>query len=341
MIQLARESRGYTQTELAELINIPQGNLSRMERDELGVKDEHLKNICKVLNYPESFFYQKAQICPTDTHYRKAIVLDQKIKQKAEAIMNIYKFNIEEMLKSLDLSIKNIPIFSEQYDSPEKIAQYLRSYWKLSKGPIDNLSKIIEENGIITIQMDFETDKIEGRTIVSETGHPIIFINKNSSGDRQRLTLAHELGHVILHINTMPTFARDEEVEAFRFASEFLMPISECQYDLTGKLNLEKLADLKRIWKVSMQSIITRIQKTDIANKNHCRYLWSQIVYKGWKKKEPIEIPKENPTLLNRMINMFMNELNYSKEDISNMFCINLPELEERYFTQKNKLRVA
>lgn len=340
MIQLARESRGYTQTELAIKMDIPQGNLSRMERDELGVKDEHLDKMCAILNYPKDFFYQRNHICTTDTHYRKTITIDQKTKLKAEALMNIYKFNVEEMLKSLDVK-NNIPVIKDQYDSPEQIAKYVRSYWKIPRGAIDNLSKVVEDNGILVIQVDFETEKIDGRTIVTDTGHPIIFINKNASGDRQKLTLAHELGHVILHINGVPSFARDEEDEAFRFGIEFLMPLNECQYDLTDKLSIEKLADLKRIWKISMQSILYRAQKQELVNKNRCKYLWSIFSAKGWRKVEPIEIPKETPTLISRMITMFNVNLEYSKDEIAKIFSLNVNEVDNRYFKQNNKLRVV
>lgn len=342
MIQLARESRGKNQTELAEIIDIPQGNLSRMERGEVGVKEEILEKMSVALQYPKTFFTQQNEIYPPNIHFRKRATLDQKTLLKADAIMNIYRFNIQEMLRSLDLSNRNTPIISEQYDTPEKVAIFLRSYWNVPKGSINDLSKLIEDNGIIVIQIDFETDKIDGRSVMTDTGHAIIFVNKNSSGDRQRLTIAHELGHIIMHVNTIPAFARDEEDEAFRFASEFLMPYSESRYDFTGRLTLEKLADLKRVWKVSMQSILKRAQQLEIIEYNRARYLWSQFNTLGIRRKEPIEIPQEVPTLASRMVNMFLTQLDYTKEDLAGIFRIHLKEVEERYLSPKtNKLRVA
>ncbi|MGB8193110.1 MAG: XRE family transcriptional regulator [Chitinophagaceae bacterium] len=340
MIQLARESRGLSQTELAEKLQIPQGNLSRMERGDIGVKDSHLKKMSDILGYPEDFFSRTNQICTSDTHYRRAITIDQKTKLRSEAIMNIYKFNIEEMLKSLDVR-NNVPTVNDHIDSPAKIAQYLRSYWKVAKGPIDNLTSLVEKNGIIVVPIDFETDKIDGRTIVTDTGHPVIFLNKALSGDRERLTLAHELGHVVMHINRIPTFMRDEESEAFLFASEFLMPFNECQFDLTDKLSMETLANLKRVWKISMQSILYRAQAQELVNKNRCRYLWSIFNAKGWKKKEPIEIPKDKTTLIDKMVKTLIEHLEYSKEDISKLFALSKIETEARYFTPSAKLRVA
>jgi len=341
MIQLARESRGYSQTELADKLSILQSKLSRLESGTIKPKTEDIEAISVALKYPAEFFCQDNQICTTDTHYRKAVAIDQKTKLKAEAIMNIYKFNIEEMLKSLDMGNKNIPIMNDQFNSPEKIAMYLRSYWSVPKGPINDVSQLLESNGIIIIQIDFETDKIDGRTIITDTGHPIIFVNKNAPGDRQRQTIGHELGHVILHLVPTPIFGVDEEAEAWIFGSEFLMPLAECQYDISSGLTLAKLADLKRYWKVSMSSIVTKANKSKLLTANQAKYLYSQMNARGWKRSEPIPIPKETPTLINRMANVFLDEMLYTKQELADSFKISLEELEDRYFKSSNKLRIA
>jgi Zn-dependent peptidase ImmA (M78 family) len=340
MVELARESRSLLQTELAEKIGIPQGNLSRMERGDVGIKEEILTNISKVLNYPIHFFYQDKRISVSDTHYRKAIVLDQKTKLKAEAIMNIYKFNIEEMLKSLEIKV-NVPIITDLYESPAKVAMYLRSYWKVDRGPINDIAKLIEDNGIIIVPMDFETDKIDGRTLLTNTGHPIIFLNTRASSDRQRLTVCHELGHVIMHVNSSPVFCDDEEDAAFEFGQEFLMPYSECQFDLNEKTTIEKLVDLKRYWKVSIQAMITRMLKTGIISKNRGRYLWSIVVAKKWRISEPIELTPPAPTLLKRMIAALQNGLHYNSDDLSAIFCLNKGEFEQRYLPNQGKLKIV
>ena len=348
MIELARLSRGINRSELAELTNISQSNISRMELGHIGISDQAIDSISKALNYPLEFFTQKINLYPPNIHYRKREIISQKILQKADALMNIYRIHIEEMLKNIELSIENIPVISKQEkcDTPEKVAEFIRSYWKVPKGAILNLTQIIEANGIIVIQLDFGTDMIDGRSMMTETGHPIIFVNKHSSGDRMRMTIAHELGHIIMHLKTIPTFARDEEEEAFRFASEFLMPYNEIKHefsDKSEKLSIGKLSDMKRKWKVSMQAILNWAEKNNCITKNQSRYLWSQIISLGMRKKEPIEIPKEDSTLINRMVNIIMESYEYSKNDMASIFKINLSEFEERFFgnSQNVKLRIA
>lgn len=120
-----------------------------------------------------------------------------------------------------------------------------------------------------------------------------------------------------------------------------MLPLAECQYDLASGLTIEKLADLKRIWKIAMQAILYRAQRQKLISYNKARYLWAQLSSKGWKKREPIEIPIEIPTLFNRMVNLLMTELDYTKKDLAKIFKLNQTEIDERFFTQKTKLRVA
>src|SRR5690606_11406451 len=187
-------------------------------------------------------------------------------------------------------------------------------------------------------------DDIDGRSVIADGGQPIIFVNKNKSGDRQRLTIAHELGHIIMHLYTIPTFGRDEEAEAFRFASEFLMPLHEVKHRFNGRVKLETLAELKAIWKISMQAILKRLQTVGIVAYNQARYLWSQFNTYGIRRQEPVPIPQETPALINEMIDLYLKENEYTKNDLVEVFRIKMEEVEERYFNKGSSspfLRVA
>src|SRR5688500_2407750 len=96
MIQLARESRGMSQTDLAKQTNIPQPKLSRIEAGNIvEIQDDVVEVIASALNYPKSFFAQDYKVYPPNIHYRKREVIDQKSLLKADALMNIYRFNIQ------------------------------------------------------------------------------------------------------------------------------------------------------------------------------------------------------------------------------------------------------
>ena len=56
MITLARESQGLTQTQLAEMLNVSQALLSKMESGLKPVTDAVLNRLSEILEYPEEFF---------------------------------------------------------------------------------------------------------------------------------------------------------------------------------------------------------------------------------------------------------------------------------------------
>ena len=335
MIQLARESRGLSQTDLSKKTKIPQPKLSRIEGGfSSEVEADVIKILAAELNYPESFFSQDYKVYPPNIHYRKRETIDQKSLLRADAIMNIYRFNLQELLKVVELSNQNVPRMKE-YTTPENVAQRVREYWRVPSGPIDKLSELLEGQGIIIVPIDFGTDKIEGRSVVADTGHAIIFVNKNSSGDRQRLTIVHEVAHIIMHINSIPTFGRDEEKEAFDFAIEFLMPYQEVKHLSNGRITLEKLAQMKAVWKVSMQAIFKRLQALGVVDYNQARYMWAQFNAQNIKKQEPIYVAPEKPVLVSQMIAMYLEANEYAKTDLVNVFKIPFSEVEERYFEKE------
>lgn len=347
MISIARESRGLSQTELANKLDVSISNVSRYEDGSI-INESTVIKIAEILDYPLSFFYQNFSIQPPNVHYRKRLTLSPKIIRKADALMNIYRGNIEKLLNTIDLDAANLPLLTESnYDKPKKIAQYLRSYWRVEAGPIKDLVGLVEKHGVIVVLFDFETDKIDGRSMMTEAGQPVIFLNRYFPGDRIRLTLAHELGHIIMHLRTFPTFGRDEEAEAFEFASEFLMPESEIKLSLSSsRLTLEKLADMKRIWKTSMAAILYWCEKLHRVTPNQSRYLWSQYSAMGYRKSEPVPVQIDSPTLLGRMValyskNMGDGDIDFGYTKTAVVFNLNLDEFKSMYVSPIFKMRVA
>ena len=62
MIVLAREIRGISQSELADLIQLTQGMLSKIEKGLNKPSEEIFTNICNILEFPMSFFEQTNNI---------------------------------------------------------------------------------------------------------------------------------------------------------------------------------------------------------------------------------------------------------------------------------------
>lgn len=343
MLVLAREARGYTQKELSELLGITQGSLSKIEKGIQKPSIENLEKLCDVLNYPENFFSQQDNIYNPDLiYYRRRIAVKKKILLQAEAKINIIRINIEKLLSSVDLPEENIFQWDiEKNGSPEEAAIVLRQKWRISKGRIDNLSKLIEDNGIILIPFDFGADKFDGLSMYTTTNQPLIFFNTKMPGDRQRLTIAHELGHLILHFGKIIDIERDVEREAMKFASELLVPEKEFKSTIET-CDLRTLANQKLYWKVSMGSLLFRCKALNLITDNQYRYLWQQMAFLGYKTKEPkeINVDVEIPTLLTEIIEKYSDELEYSKDELATLLNINNDDLQEMYFKKETRFKI-
>ncbi len=135
----------------------------------------------------------------------------------------------------------------------EGAARSLREMWMLPAGPIADMVELLEANRGIVLPCDFGTDLIDAMSQRIEGLLILFLVNINSPSDRLRHTLAHELGHMILHTITVKS---DEEMEdeADAFAGAFLLPADEIRPQLR-RFDLRQLADLKLYWKVSSRPV--------------------------------------------------------------------------------------
>lgn len=334
MITVARESRGFSQLELAEKLSLSPSNLSRMEQDFIEVGENHLKSISTILNYPEEFFYQEGETLPPALALRKRNVVAQKIMLPIEAQVNIYRLNAEKLLKAIGQPEINLPVLDiEKLGSPAEAARKLRKLWKIEKGAINNLTQVLEDNGLFLINFDFNTERVDGMSILANGKFPVVFSNKRSLGDRQRFTLAYELGHLVMHLQTNPSFTRDISHEANEFAAEFLMPEKDIKGDFKDGVNLNVLADLKRKWKLSMQALLYRANDIGVITDNQKRYLINQFNSMNIRRREPAEldIPRENPMKLRDMITNYKNKQKLNVKQLALFFNSNEDEFLSKY----------
>ena len=320
MLVLAREYSGLTQTDLAKKLGVSQGTVSKIEEGLRDASDEMIDSLSKIFERPRSFFTQNLNYPLTlEGHFRKKSSLTKKVLRVADARMNIERLQINKLLDSCSLEIADPPFChpDEFLSGPREIAKMMRSSLEILSGPIENLVEVVEQTGCCVRFLDFGTLLIDGFAVLSGTNSPIIFINKAFPSDRRRLTLAHELGHVIMHRGLVRPNMDDE---AFEFAGEFLMPEKEIKPSLYP-LNLEKLARLKLRWKISMAAILQHAKRMGAMNERYFRYMRSQLSKNGYNKEEPYEsnIPEEKPKLLTSVFWHYRNDLQYDITDMSEL----------------------
>lgn len=258
-LELARHLRQFTQKEAAELLGVSQGKLSKAEKGLQPLPSEIILRLPDVYNLPLSFFHQqtdKSQI--GHLYYRKQVSVPAKLQDALDAQIRVQKMAIDQMFEAIELPDFDWPrIQPTETNSPADIARQIKYVLGIHRGAIPNLTVLLEDHGIIVQKMDFGTEKMDGLTSVTDNGRKVIFLNTRMPNDRMRFSLAHELGHLIMHYYFIPSEAADVEDEANEFASEFLMPEKEIK-PLLKRLTLPILGTLKQQWGVSMRALIRR-----------------------------------------------------------------------------------
>lgn len=322
LLRIARQVRGWSQSELSRHSRVSQANISKLENGIIGPTDEVLDSVSKALSFPRSFFFQNDRVIglPVSVNYRKRASVGKKNIERLQAELNIRMLHIRRLLDAVEFE-PELPLPQMDVDDysggPEQIAELIRRTWLVPSGPIRDLIGWIERAGCIVVHCDFAALKVDGFTPRISDMPPCIFLNRNQPADRQRFSLAHELGHVIMHRVPSP----EMEKEANDFAAALLMPARDIRARLSGRyLSIERLASLKPIWQVSMGALLSRAGKIGAITPNQSQYLWRQMSARGYRRTEPPELLNfrpEEPTILPEIIRLHLEDLGYGLSDLA------------------------
>lgn len=297
-IRVARHAQGITQEDLADRAGVTQAALSRWENDLRKPDDDAIAALADALGVTAALLKSADRIpgaMAVDAHMRRRATAPATAWRRLEARLNMHRLHTRRLLHEMNLRAElSIPLLDPVDTSPSTAARVTRMQWRLPTGPVRHLVQWMESAGCLIIEEDFGTSRVDGLAQWVD-GTPVILINSRMPTDRRRLTLAHELGHLVLHSEHM---SPDTENEANEFAAEFLMPAEVIRPELR-RLTLGRLQDLKRHWLVSMQALIERARSLRVLPPADRTRLYKQISARGWRTAEPVsdELPDEKPQL--------------------------------------------
>jgi Zn-dependent peptidase ImmA (M78 family) len=271
-------------------------------------------------------------------HRRKQSVGERELK-RLHAELNFRLIHLGRLLQSVETTqLLPLPwIDVDEGGGPREIARRIRLAWMIPPGPVGNLTEVAERAGIVVIWCDFRAS-IDGVTMNVPGLPPCIFLNRSIPADRMRASLAHEIGHVIMH--RVPTDTIEDE--AYTFGAELLVPEKELRRDLIGgRVALERLARLKAKWRVSMQFLLFQAREIGCLNEYQSQYLWKQISRLGWKTREPAEtdFPPEMPTLFPKLLALHREELGYEMPEFTELLRMESNDLRYLYGIQDTSQR--
>lgn len=267
--------------------------------------------MARAMRVTEEFLLSPSEVELVEVEFRKELAgKREEATLRATVLWEIERYlEIEDILATSTNTWRQpdgFPFHISSKEDAEIAAKKLRAQWGLGSDPIPNLVEFLEERGIKVVCMSLP-DKISGMMcwVKHKSGEllPVIALNQDHDGERQRFSLAHELGHIVLVIP--PAFDdKEREGSCNLFAGAFLIPL-DILVEKIGRhrrtLPVEEILALKPFFGVSAQALVYRCKETKIINQAMYSEIFGDIVRRGWRKKEPMELPKERSTRFGRM----------------------------------------
>jgi transcriptional regulator with XRE-family HTH domain len=307
---------GLTQARLAGLAGLKQSWLSAVEtgRQEPGTAE--LARIADAAGTPASFFSVRPAAVPLDSlRFRKLARASPVTTRRVSTFYRESYRVADSLLAGEDYPRTSLPRATEPELGDGAIEEYAaaarRALGLAPDQPVPYVTRALERAGVAVAQFtltDFDSGELgtSGHHFgVSYRGSAIgglalIGYFPGEHGDRDRFTLAHELGHIILH-SFRPEAARAED-EANRFAGALLLPRDQMLRDLSDDMPLEAFARFKATWGASIQAIIMRARQLGVITEAHKRSLFMQMSQYGWRASEPVKVGREEPRLLGTLL---------------------------------------
>ena len=294
----ARLMKGYSLQDLADALGnqLSRQALHRYEKGEVIPDSEKINLLSKVLNVKPDYFFRNTSIELSEIEYRKLSKMSQKeatiIKEKTREYLSRY-LELEEIIgleMEFDNPLKNFGIVNS-YHQINQAAEQVRKKWSLGDGAIFNVVELLEDKKIKIIKLNVDED-FDGLQTFVNGNIPVLAYNirKTNKPDRIRLTLLHELAHLLLSFGDVTL--KQKETLCFQFAAALLLPEKTIKSELgehRNKLSINELGLIKKQYGISMQAIVMRARDCGIINEYYTKQFFFLIKQMNWKVDEPYE----------------------------------------------------
>jgi len=286
-LERARKAAGLSMNALANEVGLSANAIKKYEHGTAMPSSSNLLKLAKALDVRTEYFFR-----PT------------KVIEQAE--------RWQELLELYPDSVKPIPEFTLPNELPEQIfsleqaedlAIQMRHAWELGLNPIHDMIDTLEAKGVMIITTDVETDKKFDGLAGKIGSTPVVVISTAQSGDRQRFTLAHELGHLVVHGRLAEGI--DEEKACNAFAGAFLLPTQSLIEHLGEKrrhIEPRELLMLKHEYGISMLAALFRAGQCGIITPATQKNLFMLFSKNGWRTEEPGKAYPHESTYLHKQL---------------------------------------
>jgi len=305
--------------------------LSKYEQNQAQPSPLVLTKLSAALGVKANYFLAPLEIQVKFVAYRSATSLPDREKER---VKNVVTQCLEDRIRVQTLigqsQMNAIPwkkLEISSLEDTETQANHMRQLWELGTSPISNVIGTFEEHQLCVLSIKAD-EKFDGMSALGcdSSGDVLagaIVSRQDIPGERQRLNLTHELGHLVLNIPE----TIDEEKAAFRFGSAFLAPAEQLIRAIGHKrsyINIAELLILKKQFGISIQALLHRMLEIGIINDTYYKRWCIYINKTGWKKHEPDELVPEKPEWFTRNLSRLAGEGAITKDEAEQILGTNI-----------------
>lgn len=316
-----RRIHGLTQQEFGERIDLHQTQLSRIERGgSLGIEIAHRAS--SAFGEPLTFFKVPEFTVPLGpTAFRRRAAANAAEKAR---VNELYREASRVFAKvSEDSGYREAELPDPEQDLTRIVDSVREQHGLTPHDPVRNLTRMFERLGVGVINNlddlheDPDDSNISGITMPTRRNtRPIVATTSLGRGDVQRMTLAHELGHLVFDRDA-PTIScstrSPQEQRAFALGSALLLPEGVIRKRINEKSTLRDYLALKTDYGLSAAAIMLRAHRLGLISSDRYRVLSIQHSSRGWRRDEPVEVPTEDPLLLAQAIKKVYPKSTYAR----------------------------
>jgi Zn-dependent peptidase ImmA (M78 family)/DNA-binding XRE family transcriptional regulator len=309
-LKRARKAAALSLRELGERVGVSHSAIKKYEDGAAMPSSDILIQLSRALNVRTEYFFRPEPAVLEGIEYRKRSTLP---KKRLDAITHEVIDQIERRVELENLFPQSpVKVFAtveelatiNAMDQIEEAAERVRQSWNLGFNPIPDLINVLETNGIRVFMIEADAENKFDGLAAHVSGMPIVVVGRRWPGDRQRFTLAHELGHLMLEGRLADDL--DEEMACNRFAGAFLFPRASVLQELgehRNAIELKELGLLKEEFGLSMSGILYRARDLGIISPAYREEQAKLFRYKGWNRKEPgRDYPTEKAHIFEQLV---------------------------------------
>ena len=300
----ARLRLGTSKTDPANQVGVSPAAIGQYEAGVPAPRPEVLDRLAKALHARTDFFSVGRPLARIDTvnaHFRSLRPTRVSDRQKALATATLVwelTFALERFIRLPAVDLPALPVGTP----PAEAAAALRQQWNLPDGPVKHLVATAESHGIVVAVRPLrEIDDVDAFSVVI-LERPIIITTPRRTENvfKHRFSVAHEIGHLLLHGDVGEPTATVEK-EADEFAAAFLTPAAAMDAAPPQRLDLAALDRLGRKWGVAPTSLVRRMVERGRTTESSARRAYQRLATVYDAKADPTNAyPGEVPTLLRK-----------------------------------------